>query len=81
MSASSYVLLIGAMALGFSVATDFTFQAPWPWWLIPAAFALLVVVIVGHRLRARRARRALDAERIEMEALSREVGLDNGGQQ
>ena len=78
MTLSSYLLLVGVMALCFSLAMDTTFTAPWPWWLIPAVLAVAIAAALLGRNRARRARLVRDAERREMEALRREMGLDEG---
>ena len=58
--ASSNIMLGSLMIAFFSLCLVITFQAPLIWWVIPAAFALVLAVLATIRIRrARRMRRAL----------------------
>lgn len=58
--ASSNIILGSLMVAFFSLCLVITFQAPPVWWVIPAAFAIVVAVLSTIRIRrARRMRRAL----------------------
>jgi membrane protein implicated in regulation of membrane protease activity len=58
--ASSNIILGSLMVAFFSLCLVITFQAPPIWWVIPAAFAIVVAVLATIRIRrARRMRRAL----------------------
>jgi hypothetical protein len=58
--ASSNIMLGSLMIAFFSLCLVITFQAPLIWWVIPAAFAIVVAVLATIRIRrARRMRRAL----------------------
>ena len=58
--ASSNIMLGSLMVAFFSFCLVVTFQAPPIWWVIPAAFAIVVAVLGTIRIRrARRMRRAL----------------------
>ncbi len=58
--ASSNIILGSLMVAFFSLCLVITFQAPPIWWVIPAAFAIVVAVLSTIRIRrARRMRRAL----------------------
>lgn len=63
---TTHVLLDGSMLLFFLAATLITLQTSWQWWLIPAAVAIPVAVILVQRYnraaRAREARRRMEAE-------------------
>jgi len=51
--------LSSIMLLFFTGAVTFTLQARWYYWLIPAAFALVVAVILVQRRRAWNLRKAM----------------------
>ena len=58
--ASSNIMLGSLMIAFFSLCLVITFQAPLIWWVIPAAFAIVLAVLATIRIRrARRMRRAL----------------------
>jgi hypothetical protein len=58
--ASSNIMLGSLMIAFFSLCLVITFQAPPIWWVIPAAFAIVLAVLATIRIRrARRMRRAL----------------------
>jgi hypothetical protein len=63
---TTHILVVGTMLLFFLGATLITLQATWQWWLLPAAIAIPVVVILGRRWdrrqKAKDARRAMEAE-------------------
>ena len=63
---TTHILLVGIMLLFFLGATLITLQASWQWWLLPAAVAIPVIVILGQRWdrrqKAKDARRAMEAE-------------------
>lgn len=58
--------MLGSLMLGFfSLCLVITFQAPPIWWVIPAAFTIVLVVLATIRIRrARRMRRALHGARL-----------------
>jgi len=63
--ASSNVMLVGTMLAFFATCLVLTFQAPPVWWLVPVAFAAVVLVLATVRvLRYRRMRRALHGARL-----------------
>ncbi len=58
--ASSNIMLGSLMVAFFSLCLVITFQAPVIWWVIPAVFTIVLVVLATIRIRrARRMRRAL----------------------
>ena len=63
---TTHILVVGIMLLFFVGATLITLQATWQWWILPAAIAIPVLVILGQRWdrrqKAKDARRAMEAE-------------------
>jgi hypothetical protein len=63
---TTHILLVGVMLLFFISATLITLQATWQWWVLPAAIAIPVIVILAqrwdHMQKARAARKAAEAE-------------------
>jgi membrane protein implicated in regulation of membrane protease activity len=58
--ASTYVLVVGVMATFAAFGDVLIFTPPWYWYLIPAALAVPVIVILARRwLRRRRLKREL----------------------
>jgi hypothetical protein len=63
--ASSNIMLGSLMVAFLSLCLVITFQAPLIWWVIPAAFTIVLVVLATIRIRrARRMRQALHGARL-----------------
>lgn len=69
------IVLVGVMLLFLSGAILFTLQAHWVWWLIPAAIAVPVVLVLGER--AARVNKARNA-RLALEGHLRNAGRSGG---